>query len=254
VSPPIEQHPPTEPPPQRRDNGLPATQFVALADVDPRLGEHLLDLLKFADIAAYLEPTGDPLVAARYPAPGPVERLYVDTAQRSEAREVVLAAAEEAGAPVAAEPALEPAPVDVLAGMDTDAEFARIMAGFDLTASPEREPMPKLDGAALDAQADLMAEQDQRRQDAADEAELAQEHFEPPPPPPFPIPKAPTVGGVALILLGIFVIGWGGLIGLYGAVTLPLGIISILAGAAVLVTRLRDSAEDDIEPDDGAIL
>ena len=254
MSPPFEPHPPTEPPPQRRDNGLPATQFVALADVDPRLGEHLLDLLKFADIPAYLEPTGDPRVGARYPAPGPVERLYVHAAQRSEAREVVLAAAEEAGAPTTDQPVPPAATHDVLAGIDTDAEFARIMAGFDLTVAPEREPFLKIDGAALDAQAELMAQREQVRQDGADEAELADEHLEPPPPPPLPIPKAPTVGGVALILLGIFVIGWGGLIGLYGAVTLPLGIISILAGAAVLVTRLRDSSGEDVEPDDGAIL
>ena len=145
-------------PPQRRDNGLRADQFIALADVDPRLGEHLLDLLRLAEIAAYLEPTTDPGVATRYPVSGPVERLYVESDQRQEARAVVVAAAHEAGesaAPVseplipevrASEPRVPGVPnprEDVLAGIDMDAEFARIVSGFaGPTASPADRMWP----------------------------------------------------------------------------------------------------------------
>ena len=52
----------------RRDNGLDATLWSPLRDVDPRVGEHLLDLLATQGIAAYLEPTADvPLHAHRVP-------------------------------------------------------------------------------------------------------------------------------------------------------------------------------------------
>ena len=137
-------------PPQRRDNGLRADQFVALADVDPRLGEHLLDLLRLAEIPAYLEPTTDPRVATRYPVSGPVERLYVESDQRQEARAVVVAAAHEAGEDPA--PDVSPSSAsfdvtarheDVLAGIDLDAEFARIVSGFSGPAgTPARAPDP----------------------------------------------------------------------------------------------------------------
>ncbi|MCW2530381.1 MAG: uncharacterized protein JWM76_5241, partial [Pseudonocardiales bacterium] len=113
-------------PPQRRDNGLVADRYVALADVDPRLGEHLLDLLRLADIPAYLEPPADPRVGDRYKVAGPIERLYVQSALRAEAREVVVAAAAEAGPPMIADNSSEllPSPITgdgLLDGVDTDA-------------------------------------------------------------------------------------------------------------------------------------
>ena len=43
----------------RRDNGLDAPLWSPLRDVDPRVGEHLLDVLQVAEIAAYLEPSAD---------------------------------------------------------------------------------------------------------------------------------------------------------------------------------------------------
>ena len=133
-------------PPQRRDNGLRADQFVALADVDPRLGEHLLDLLRLADIPAYLEPTTDPRVGVRYRSAGPVERLYVQADQRQQARAVVVAAAHEAGEAAAPE-VVPPAPAtrdDVLFGVDTDAEFERIVSGFT-GPSADRSPRPPIE-------------------------------------------------------------------------------------------------------------
>ena len=136
-------------PPPRRDNGLRANQFVALADVDPRLGEHLLDLLRLAEIAAYLEPSTDPRVSVRYRASGPVERLYVHADQRQQARAVVVAAAHEAGesadgsiTDAASHPWTPPPAGDVLDGIDTDAEFARIIAGFSGTNGAGPNPRP----------------------------------------------------------------------------------------------------------------
>src|SRR5437016_2493973 len=45
--------------PGRRDNGLTAAAYAAVGDVDPRVGEHLLDVLAAAGIAAYLQPSSD---------------------------------------------------------------------------------------------------------------------------------------------------------------------------------------------------
>lgn len=75
----------------RRDNGLDAVAFVPLVDVDPRVGEHLLDVLGSAGVPAYLEPSVDvePYTRAlSLPSP-PTDRLYVDRDQRREAREIV---------------------------------------------------------------------------------------------------------------------------------------------------------------------
>ena len=43
----------------RRHNGLDAQRYVPLMDVEPQLGEHLLDVLRLAGVPAYLEPAMD---------------------------------------------------------------------------------------------------------------------------------------------------------------------------------------------------
>ena len=43
----------------RRDNGLDAADYAVAGDVDPRVGEHLLDVLAAGGIAAYLQPSAD---------------------------------------------------------------------------------------------------------------------------------------------------------------------------------------------------
>lgn len=85
----------------RRDNGLQARSYLALSDVDPRVGEHLLDVLYLAGIAAYLRPSMDTDVvtrAASLPS-HPSDRIFVDRARLVEARRLVTAEAAEAGRP-----------------------------------------------------------------------------------------------------------------------------------------------------------
>lgn len=77
----------------RRDNGLDAERFIPLLDVDPRIGEHLLDVLRMAGIGAYLEPAMDVEPSTRavlLPAP-PTDRLWVDGSRRHTAYEIVSA-------------------------------------------------------------------------------------------------------------------------------------------------------------------
>jgi hypothetical protein len=87
------------------------------------------------------------------------------------------------------------------------------------------------------AQAEIQAERD------ADEA-----HFEPPPPPPLPRPKRRTVGAVLLIVVGIVLSAWRGLLAVGDEVALVLGLSLILAGLCVLLFGLRTRHG---EPGDG---
>ena len=90
----------------RRDNGLDAAAFVPLLDVDPRVGEHLLDVLASAGVPAYLEPSADvePYTRAlSLPSP-PTDRLWVDRDQRRQARMIVDAETPLGPAPGAAVP------------------------------------------------------------------------------------------------------------------------------------------------------
>ena len=75
----------------RRDNGLDAALWSPLRDVDPRVGEHLLDLLHAVGIAAYLEPSADvgPYTRTVFLPSPPVDRLFVDRSRRVEARGLV---------------------------------------------------------------------------------------------------------------------------------------------------------------------
>jgi hypothetical protein len=116
----------------RRDNGLDASLWSPVRDVDPRIGEHLLDLLHAVGIAAYLEPSADVEPYTRtvsLPSP-PSDRLFVDRARRAEARTVV-----DAHVPVGSEapdhPRTRPGPRPPCAGPDEDAEWARIVAAFE---------------------------------------------------------------------------------------------------------------------------
>src|SRR5690606_10337760 len=91
----------------RRDNGLDATDWRAIDDLDPRLSEYVLDLLASQGIAAYVQPAVDvdPVTRnATLPNP-PQDRLFVDRRHTAAARESLRRfLAEEAGAQVGDQP------------------------------------------------------------------------------------------------------------------------------------------------------
>jgi hypothetical protein len=76
----------------RRGNGLQASDWGALVDVDPRLAEGLLDRLAGAGVPAFVEPAGtaDTFARARLPS-RPLDRLWVDPDRAEQARAVVQA-------------------------------------------------------------------------------------------------------------------------------------------------------------------
>lgn len=218
----------------RRDNGLDSDKFSPVADVDPRLADHLLDVLGLRDVPAYVEPTptSDPVTA---------DRLYVAADQTTEARQVLTEIASELGIEVAQHRHREredPLP-DPLAGIDTDAEFARIVAEMQELDRPAAGPPEPSAVRQLGA----------GRPDPLDEVE----HFVPPPAPPLPRPALPTAMAVLIVLLGVLVLGFGYSLGLPPDLPLPLGVVLVLFGSGLLVLRLRPEPRDDSDGD-GAVI
>lgn len=231
----------------RRDNGLDAVLWSPLRDVDPRIGEHLLDVLHAVGIAAYLEPSADvgPYTRTVFLPSPPTDRLFVDRARRAEARTLVEQQVGREGAdrPAGAVPERAVVRREIREDLDEDAEWARIVSSFEaehgrnvVDADPPPasapEPLPPHEPAILD------------RPD---------EHYEPPPPPPLPVPAPSSLYAVLLVLTGVVLAGFPGVLNLSTDVGLVLGVLAIAGGVTLLVSRMRDrNLEDD--GDDGAVV
>ncbi len=228
----------------RRDNGLDATLWLPLRDVDPRVGEHLLDVLEAAGIAAYLEPSSDvgPYTRTVFLPSPPTDRLFVDRARGAEARTLVDQHVDEHARPVP-EPAAVRADADEerenTRDIDEDAEWARIVAAFEDENGrvvpdgppPAAPPPPPHEPSVLD---------------------LPEEHYEPPPAPPLPVPAPASLYAFLLVVAGVVLVGVPSVVGLSSDVGLLLGVVFIGSGAAVLVSRMRERSIDD--GDDGAVV
>lgn len=219
----------------RRDNGLDAALWTPLRDVDPRVGEHLLDVLRDADIAAYLEPAADitPYRNVYLPSP-PSDRLFVDRSREVEARNLVDTNGDEDTRRATDRPRLR-------RRIDEEAEWRRIVAALEAEGGQslvDEEPPAVVAPAPPPAEPDLL--------------ELPEEHYEPPPPPPLRAPAPASLYAVLLIAAGALLIIAPSVVGLSGNVALLLGVAGVAAGVAVLVSRMRDRSVDD--GDDGAVV
>jgi len=286
---------PIDPAPRRgrRDNGLDAAAYIPLADVDPRVGEHLLDVLKLAGVPAYLEPSADvePYTRAlALPSP-PTDRLWVDQEQRTAAREIVAAESAEAQAfPTRPDPGGgDDRPSGGLADLDEERAWEEIVAAFDAdVGTPAVPPWPvpedidderprggrpdpeatadrtaptRDDPAAADPKPSSPRSgqpgrmPDHAGPDGEPDDRLADDegHYHPPPPPPVPRPSRRTVLGVFLVAMGLLLLFGARLLGVDAGTGFTFGVLAILAGAAVLVLGLRNSRADD-GPDDGAVV
>jgi hypothetical protein len=208
----------------RRDNGLSAADYLPLIDVDPQLADHVLDALRRARIAAYLEPPAPP---------DERERLFVARDERGDARSVVASATRSFVLAPGADAA------------QTEATFARLISDWHVDTV-----------AAVRA-----AERDLTREDAEWRARLLpapgpadeDEHYVPPPPPPLPRLAPATVYALLVLAAALGVLAFGGLLGLGGNMRFLLGVAGLLTGAGMLVMRLRDRPSEG-EDDDGAVL
>ena len=80
-----------------------------------------------------------------------------------------------------------------------------------------------------------------------------EEHYVPPEPPPFPKPRAGTVFGLFLIVIGLLLLIVPTIIGLGTRIGTPLGLVALAAGIGWLVLRIRHgNPPDQGERDDGA--
>jgi hypothetical protein len=144
----------------RRDNGLVAQEYAVVGDVDPRVGEHLLDVLAEGGIAAYLQPASDmhPLTRTTTLPARPTDRLYADRQHLATAQDYLaqLTSVPDQHGPAAETPVAQSdaarsdaprpdaprsdvarpdAPRSDVTQSDEDA-FAAIVAGFHTTVDP----------------------------------------------------------------------------------------------------------------------
>jgi len=243
----------------RRDNGLVAAVYAAAGDVDPRVGEHLLDVLAVRGIAAYLQPASDlhPVTRTTTLPARPTDRLFVDREHLDTARGFLAQLAEEA--PPAA-PDIDEAFAGIVAGYDT-ATPATWPAAEDLddetAVGPEPdggpEPTPgrlkRWRGSTINPMANF------RDDLVAAEDEEDDEGYVPPPPPPLPRVSLVTVGAVVGIVAGFVLFFNPELLPISDAAALVIGFGLILGGFGTLVWRLRSGDDDDDwDPDDGAVV
>ncbi|MEH1127561.1 DUF308 domain-containing protein [Micromonospora sp. CPCC 206061] len=254
----------------RRDNGLDATEYAVAGDVDPRVGEHLLDVLAAGGIAAYLQPSSDlnPVTRTTTMPSRPTDRLYVDRAHLAVARDYLTRLTDEAAA------AKEP---------DVETEWARIVAGYHADVDTRTPPWPAVEDVPSGRAPEVRTESDgladathitditltpPKLAPAKPEPSLLDgldtfgaqlpadddESYTPPPPPPLPRISKYAVVGILAIIGGFLLFLFPDLAPIDRAVATVLGFAAILTGFVTLVLRLRSGDDEEDDPDDGAVV
>jgi hypothetical protein len=274
----------------RRDNGLDAAEYAVAGDVDPRVGEHLLDLLAAGGIAAYLQPSADlnPVTRTTTIPPRPIDRLYVDRAHLTTARDYLTQLADEDGGPGGHSFTADP---------DIDAEWARIVAGYHAEIAAGTPPWPAAEDIGTDEAADklpspggtpsrpgpdgsdpgstavrplpsaadisgisvgsradepsLLDGLDTFGADLPDDPEAG---YTPPPPPPLPPVSKFAVAGVLAIIVGFALFLFPTMLPIDRNLATLAGFAGILVGFVTLIWRLRPGDEEEDDPDDGAVV
>jgi hypothetical protein len=132
---------------------------------------------------------------------------------------------------------------------DTDAAFAGIVAAWQTEPDVPRWPAEEDDSRTVpDPGQPPSAPAVPRQPESGDEG-----HFEPPEPPPFPVPRPRTLGGVALLAVGLLLLVQPGLLNLGERIGTPLGLVALTAGIGWLVLGLRTGPPSE-GWDDGARL
>jgi hypothetical protein len=253
-----------------RGNGLRASRYAVLVEIEESLGDPLLVALAERKIAAYVVPASGPGGATRL-------ILHVDALRRIPAG-IVLAgltpapAGERSADPEPATQQPESRSADDLAdhaAAAEDAAFAEIVAGFDRVPDqrtwPDAEdiPTPPLTPPAPTFGPPPLAD---RRvspptggspprpdgdQDADQDAEA--DHYSPPPLPRLDPPSRATRWALLALAVGIALLLLPTLFELGHRTSLDIaGVLCVVGAAGVLLTRLRDRSPDD--PDDGAVV
>jgi hypothetical protein len=254
---------------------LVAAAYAVAGDVDPRVGEHLLDVLALRGIAAYLQPAADlhPVTRTTTLPSRPTDRLFVDRTHVETARSFMAQLAPEAAPdaePVGArgsEPDVDDAFAGIVAGYDAEVGEASWPAAENLTetdaepdppahtAAPVSTALPRWHRSTIDPEDDrpsLLDGLDTFGAGLDDEDEDA--GYTPPPPPPLPRLAPSTIAAVGAILAGVLLLFDPGLLPIESTAAMALGLAGILTGFITLIWRLRSGDDDDWDPDDGAVV
>jgi hypothetical protein len=247
-----------------RGNGLSASTYSAVADVEPQLADALLEMFRDEGIAAYATPAA-PRGAGDlnlHRVKGAMDRVFVDSTARERARAVLDARLPGLRAEFEAE---QNDRRGTGTDADDDAAWRAIVAAYDRPSTDVVPRWPTSEDVADDPEAtgqpseapsgwgtpkDTDEPRRSRRVGDPDE-----ERYQPPPPPPLPrvdpITRAAWCGvlGVPLFFLVTTIAG----------VELPdglalLALAAFVGGFVTLVARMKDRPPNDSGPDDGAVV
>jgi hypothetical protein len=251
--------------PEGRNNGLlPAARYSALVDVDPPVADHVLELLRDAEISAIATPlTGRQGLARDTIAPDrPTERIHVDHDEIERAHAVVARALPSLRSEFHADAAMRSDAADMRAldrqrefnDSDVDELFNNIVSGFAETSS---EPVPRwsVREDRDDSDSDVGHQRLIRDLPGPRDYELIEDdgHFVPPAPPPLPETDPITRLAWGALLGGPLLIVIATLFGLHLEPWMVLGALAaFLGGFTTLVARMRDRKSDGW--DDGAVV
>lgn len=269
-----------------RGNGLEASSYVAIADLDPRVADDMLEVLREAGVAAYAEPRmpQQGLMLEVTLPPAPLDRLHVDREEALRARQLLrelLAGSDDdgtgSGEPPAAGAGDEADPhagttVGAAADRAPDSDdlvWAQIVEAYERESKDPVAPWPAVEDTEDADDADSGAVKAKNRDgsdsvlgslegetesaDSETATTVEQERYIPPPPPPLPRLDPITklwwgvlLAGPVLMLLAAFADGY------VPSWFLPLGVVAFVGGFVGLVFRMRSGPPD--ESDDGAVV
>jgi hypothetical protein len=275
----------------RRDNGLIAAEYAAVGDVDPRVGEHLLDVLAGEGIAAYLLPATEvhPITRTTTLPARPTDRLFADREHLGTAKDYLarLRDDEHDATPTGTAGPAGAAEADAAGDLDLEAAWASIVAGYDAEIDSTAAPWPAAEnisdhrhddtdpdlghklGLDEDTRESRPVEPPAKRQVTEDEPTLLDaldtfgadlpatddEGYIPPPPPPVPRPPAPVIFALLSILGGLVLFFQPSILMTDTRTGLLVGFLLLLLGVVALIWRLRPGDdEDDTGDDDGAVV
>ncbi len=231
-----------------RDNGLRCAGYVALGDLDPRIADAMLEALRDHGIAAYVTPTPGArggYLEVRLPAEL-TNRLFVDSAKKDQARQVVGLEREEEQAATA------PAP-QATAGSDQDIDSAwqQLLVSLQAPTTAAAPTWPSSEDVPVDESSWLDLPAVPAEPSASDLSfDEPDEHFVPPPAPPFPQLRPVTLAAILAIIGGILVL----VTQVDGGAWDWVAILAIIAGGASLAWHVKEGPPTDSGWDDGAVV
>jgi hypothetical protein len=248
----------------RRDNGLVAAVYAVAGDVDPRIGEHMLDVLSLRGIAAYLQPSVDlhPVTRSAMLPARPIDRLFVDRDHLDLARGFLTQLGAATPGPTPSSPARD---------RDLEKAFADIVAGYNATADsagrpwPDQEDLPpqacrdepaaplaRWQASTIVPEDSLLTGLDSFGSELPDDED---EDFTPPPPPPLPRLAPMTILSLLAIAVGLVIFFRPELLSIDDTTAMVIGCTAVVAGTIGLIWRLRPGDDDDEDDqDDGAVV